>query len=174
MMEIELIEDDAKLENNEIGSSATVVCTPSTQSYDKISELLLRIEIKDVKANDGVEVFQRYVQQSPPLIIIDRDLPKLSSGDLLNQIARTNLSNNQNTKILMICNEISKDHIVSIMKPVKFSKGRIKLGLLVAPWNALDFYRQLTNYFPGNEKLKSSIDVSLARIRTKERAELIE
>ena len=172
-MEIELVEDDAKQEKKEAGSSATVVCTPSTRSYDKINELLQGVEIKDVLANDGVEVFQRYVQQSPPLIIIDHDLPKLSSCELLNQIARINSSNKQVTKILMICNEISKDHIVSIMKPVKISKGSLKLGLLISPWNALDFYRQLTNHFPENEKLKSRVDVSLARIRVKERAELI-
>lgn len=173
-MDIELVEDAASLASNETDSSATVVCTPSTRSYDKITGLLQGIEIKVVEASDGSEVFQRYVQQSPPLIIIDHDLPKLSSGDLLNQIARINPSNNQVTKVLMICNEITKDHIVSIMRPVKLSKGSIKLGLLISPWNALDFYRQLINHFPGNEKLKSRVDDSLSRIRAIEREELIE
>jgi len=173
-MEVEVVEDGASPQIKKANSSATVVCTPSSRSYDKISKLLSGIEIRDVELENGAEVFQRYVQQSPPLIIIDHDLPVLSSDELLSQIARINLSNSKVTKILMICNEISKDHIVSIMKPVKLSKGSLKLGLLISPWNALDFYRQLINHFPGNEKLKSRVDGSLSIIRAKERSDLIE
>ncbi len=172
-MDIELVEDDADLTIKEAQSSATIVCTPSTQSYEIIGGLLNGIEIKNVQVDNGAEVFQLYVQQSPSLIIIDHDLPKLSSGELLNQIARINPSTNHVTKILMICNEITKEHIVNIMRPVKLSKGSIKLGLLISPWNALDFYRQLINHFPGNEKLKSRVDGSLAKIRAKEREDLI-
>ncbi len=150
---------------DEVGADATIVCTRSPEVFEKISAYLKVLRLSVVKVDDGLRILQRYVEYSPALIIIDNEVPKISIDELLSHIVRANASSNKVTRLVVICKDSSKDTIGKIMKPVKASKGSIKPGFLITPWNVLEFYRQLINHFPGNKKLKSRVDDELVRIR---------
>ena len=158
-MDIEL-EESNETSQGDLGSesSTTVICTRSSQVSSKITELMNSLNLPTVKVSDGFEVFQRYIQQVPRFIIVDNKLANMGTHELLNQIGRINTSSNQPARVLVICDDNNRDTILSIMKPVKVSGGRIKLGLLVTPWNVHDFFRQISNLDPHDIDLKSRID----------------
>ena len=153
---------------NDLDSEAIVLCSCSPAENVKISRFLSALELEVVSVNDGVEVFQRYIQKSPKLLIINNQLPKMSCEQLLHQIAKINSSSTGVTRVLVISNDNDRNTIIKIMGPVKSSKGSIKLALMIAPWNVSDFYRQLANLNPEDIELKSKIDTVLNQFRSSE------
>ena len=145
-----------------------VVCTSSDPIDTKIITLLEAINLKAMRLADGVEVFQNFIENSPKLIIINNTLRKMSCEQLLDQIATLNVANKTVTKVLVISDDNERDTIIKIMRPVKYSNGAIKLGLMISPWNTPDFYRQITNLEQGNEKLQAKVEIALTQFRNEE------
>lgn len=168
-MDIEFVDNDGDDQPEEaLDSEAIVLCSCSTVVDTKITQLLSALELEVVKVNDGVEVFQRYLQKSPQLLIINNKLPKMSCEQLLDQIAKINTSSSDVTKVLVISEDNDRNTIIKIMRPVKLSKGSIKLALMISPWNVSDFYRQLANINHENSALRSKIDAVLSQFRSTE------
>lgn len=167
-MDIEVVDLPEELPENDPDSTAVVLCTHSPQVDAKISKLLNALSLHHVKVSNGVEVFQRYIQKSPQLLIINNNLSKMSCEQLLGQIGKINSSTEDVTKVLVISDDNDRNTIIRIMRPVKTSKGSIKLGLMISPWNVPDFYRQLANLNPDNVEFKLKIDKVLEDFRLTE------
>jgi len=148
--------------------SRPLVCTRSPHIRDRIRRLMAALDSEIISTSDGIDVLQRYIKNHPQLIIIDHDLPKLGSVELLNRLAKINVSKRQQMRVLVICSDNSRDTILKIMKPVKSAKGTLRLSMLVTPWNVPDFYRQIINLYPEDLAIKSRIEKTLTEFRNRE------
>ncbi len=149
-------------------NSAAVIFASSTNGFDRIYELLKTLGLDIVQAGDSVEILKRYVQNDPSLIVIDNHLQGMSSADFLDQIVQMSVFKTRQSKVLVVCDDNNRDTVISIMKPVKASKGTLKLGMLVTPWTVADFYRQIINLHPDDVNIKFQVEQSLASFRNKE------
>jgi len=58
------------------------------KSLESLSELFEKLNVKIIKARDGISAFEKYREEAPDLVILEAMLPKLHGFDLTEKIVQ--------------------------------------------------------------------------------------